>query len=321
MAKLIVSRICLALMVWAFTFVTASSQHPTPPEIGAIEDAISRRDIPHADFLIARYLGASFEKGETLKSHNRLLPYFKRHPGWAPTHFISGKYSNEFIDFFSRGSWSIWGDASRSNNPRHSKILLEEGTYGNKAVVIWGTPSYRNLYVLTDPIPRLLTVIGSEDTRIVFEQKNKGGSWDYCKRNAMNREGTIQYIWEPEFIDLDNDGRRELLIRYNVMMADGYRQILDIYDISSFCQPELLRTFIGIHGIATHHHNSIVVSNETSLDGKSILSQDRQKFRSFRLEKGKFIKISETLEDNFLWKSDWMKRVKAVAEKMKRKDL
>ncbi|SVE22201.1 uncharacterized protein METZ01_LOCUS475055, partial [marine metagenome] len=31
MAKLIVSRIFLAIMVWAFTFASASSQHPTPP--------------------------------------------------------------------------------------------------------------------------------------------------------------------------------------------------------------------------------------------------------------------------------------------------
>jgi len=311
----------LSLLIMAFSGGTSSSQPQLPNDIKAIGDAIDQGEINLTDFLIARVLGASFKNDKTFETHRRLVPSLRRHPGWAPTHFISGRYSDEFIDFFSRGSWSMWGGPSRSHDRRHKKIVLKEAKHGDTAVVIWGTPTYRNWYVIAPRKITVLTVIGSHDTWIIFGKRNTSGKWDDCKRNDMNREGSIQYVWKPQFIDLDNDGERELLVRYNVMMADGYRQILDIYDISSFCQPELLRTFIGIHGIATQHRNSIVVSDETSLDGKAILSQDRQKFRSFRLEKGAFIKISETLEDNFLWEGDWMKRVKAVAEKMRRKDL
>ena len=130
----------------------------------------------------------------------------------------------------------------------------------------------------------------------------------------MNREGSIQYIWKPEFVDLDHNGRKELLVRYNVMMADGYRQILDIYDLADFCNPELTRTFAGVHGIATHVGNTIVVSRETSLDGKPVLTLDKQRFQFFRLDEGRFLKVDEFVENNFLWDSEWRTKVLAMSK-------
>ena len=104
------------------------------------------------------------------------------------------------------------------------------------------------------------------------------------------------------------------IVRYNLMMADGYRQVLDVYDISEFCNPKTIRTFEGTHGLATHVGAVIVVANETSLNGKAILHQDKQRVTSFRMKNGDFVKVREFVEDNFLWNSDFMEKIDATAK-------
>ena len=37
--------------------------------------------------------------------------------------------------------------------------------------------------------------------------------------------GPIQYFYEPIFKDITNNGSKELLLRYNVTVADGYIQV------------------------------------------------------------------------------------------------
>ena len=61
--------------------------------------------------------------------------------------------------------------------------------------------------------------------------------------------------YEPKFFDLDGDGLPELLIKYNMAVADGYIQNLRVYKSSNgkdFCERKLIKEFSARNGFILH---------------------------------------------------------------------
>ena len=60
---------------------------------------------------------------------------------------------------------------------------------------------------------------------------NKGKMESFCVDFTMR--GPIQYFYNPKFIDSNNDGSKELHLRYNVTLGDSYLQVLEVYKTQS----------------------------------------------------------------------------------------
>ena len=70
--------------------------------------------------------------------------------------------------------------------------------------------------------------IGMHDAKIQIGMLDKKGKIrNFCKDFII--KGPIQYFYMPKFIDTDKDGTKELLLRYNVTLGDGYLQTLDVF--------------------------------------------------------------------------------------------
>ena len=47
--------------------------------------------------------------------------------------------------------------------------------------------------------------------------------------NKFTIKGPIQYFYNPKFIDTNKDGKKELILRYNITLGDSYLQQLEVF--------------------------------------------------------------------------------------------
>jgi|GEM_PF-6102342 len=73
------------------------------------EKAIQENKIQESDFWLARYKGLTAFNKETKRNYTDLYPLFKERKDLVPTAFLSGKYSDDFINFFIMGPCELWG--------------------------------------------------------------------------------------------------------------------------------------------------------------------------------------------------------------------
>jgi len=70
--------------------------------------AIAGKERRKADFWLARYLGVTTSSAGTARGYADLIPLFDQREDLVPTAFISGHYSDRFLDFFVRGTYELW---------------------------------------------------------------------------------------------------------------------------------------------------------------------------------------------------------------------
>ena len=73
--------------------------------------------------------------------------------------------------------------------------------------------------------------------------------------DSFKIDGMLTKVYEPKFFDLNGDGLPELLLRYNLAVADGYIQKLRVYKSSNgkdFCERKLIKEFSARNGFILH---------------------------------------------------------------------
>lgn len=218
-------------------------------------EAIEKDNEQDADFYLARYIGASFLDKESEKNITDLYPLFNSYKVSKPTAFISGKYSEDFISWFTLSSHAQWGrdDDDDLDPETHSFGIVTSESNDYIATVI-GSPYLEGWSIIKDKDSRLavLTLIDySQNPYIVVIKHKKGVPEKMFKEMYLGlAEKHIQSVWPPEFYDLDGDGKDELWVRYNKAWADGFSQELAIYKIKD-SELELFKKFEGLaEGIA-----------------------------------------------------------------------
>ena len=72
-----------------------------------------------------------------------------------------------------------------------------------------------------------------------------------CDTFVIN--GPIQYFYEPIFKDINSNGTKELLLKYNITVADGYVQVLEIFVPrikNNYCHISHKKSYYGRNGFA-----------------------------------------------------------------------
>ena len=111
-----------------------------------------------------------------------------------------------------------------------------------------------------------------------------------------------------KFFDLDDDGLPELLLRYNLAVADGYIQTLRVYTSSNktdLCKRKLIKEFSARNGFILQSGQHFKIgTQERGNATESWLGASTHKVKEIDFD-GKMEKVTriETVK-NVLWGSD-----------------
>lgn len=275
--------------------------------------AIEKNNEQEADFYLARYAGASLLDENSKKTMSDLYPLLKSYKVSAPTAFISGRYSKDFIDWFIDGSHSQWGRTEDEDiNIKNRSFTVAAGSNKDYFAAIVGSPYLEGWSIIKgdDIKTAILTLIDyRQKPYIAVAKRNNSASKSRAEKTYLELdEHHIQYVWPIEFHDLDGDGKDELWVRYNKAWADGFSQELSIYRIKDG-KLELIKKFEGeAEGIARRlEGNKIEVGNGFSDKSVGHMGYDQHHLETWEYKNGKFTKISERDVPHVLWSKEWEK--------------
>ena len=278
------------LMALAGNSAIAESSNPSD-FLSKAKNSYINKDYYKGDFYIARHLGKpDSDMNNALKIIDFKSP--------KPTSFISGFYSEQFFRFFFSSAAYQWG----SNKARDGYIITKANHYKNYFIFVWGKPYIETWSIIGNKKTGMTAhTIGMRHAKIqIGTLHQKGNIKSFCKDFIIN--GPIQYFYAPKFIDTDKDGKKELLLRYNVTLGDGYLQTLDVFSTmtenNSYCHLAHKKSYYGRNGFAYFKDGFYYVSKQTADKGEAVLNSSLQTKEMFS-PNGKLIK-TETLP-NFLY--------------------
>lgn len=229
-----------------------------------------------SDYLIAKYLGS-----ENANITDAINTIYDRKTKQTPTSFIDGEYSNEFLQFFFTRTLHQWGS---NKNDDDDNILVKINGSQNQYVSVWGKPYIETWYILARGKEKEIAyTVGMHSAKVRIGKIHKSDRLHQpCDTFDIN--GPIQYFYEPIFKDINNNGKKELLLRYNVTVADGYIQVLDIFVPrvkNNYCHLSHNKSYHGRNGFAIFENGKVIVSQQTRKEGESVLGATLQTEKNY----------------------------------------
>jgi len=274
------------------------------------EQAIEEGNMEEADFWLARYMGLTTFNEDTERNYFDLLPLFEKREDLKPTSFISGKYSDDFLDFFTLGMHDFWSIPDEGIREEDLEFAVRADSDGDYFVQIIISPRLECWSILKENIKlAVIPLISLMKPAFIVSGKLKDGKpITHFPRVEINSDKHfLHYIWPVGFHDLDNDNIPEVWIRYNRTWASGFSQVLDIYKIEKNEKLVLLKRFEGLaEGIARRLGDGrIEVAKGFGDTGH--MGYDQHHFEIWEYKEGEFIKISERNVPHILWTDEWEK--------------
>ena len=222
-----------------------------------------------SDYLIARYLGDEYaNQRKVVDTIDKRIP--------KPTAYLNGSYSNKFLKFFFGTSLNQWRSKliDKQNN-----ILVKINSIEDQYVSVWGKPFVEAWYILHKHKKKQVAyTVGMHKAKIRIGPLSKEGKpLKPCDTFTINEP--IQYFYDPMFLDTNDNGKNELLLRYNITLASGYIQVLDIFVPrikDNYCHLSHQKSFYGRNGFAYYDNGTVFVSEETFHLGETSLKSSIQ---------------------------------------------
>lgn len=275
--------------------------------------AIAEHNIEKSDYYLARYMGLAFADEDSKHGYNDLIPLFQQRKDLAgPTAFISGQYTDEFLDFYFRGPTLLWGIPGEGVNEKTFEFEVNANSDGKYFASLVISPRLETWSVIKKDIMISVAPLGSSVKQPyivsgILKDNKPSKRFPIVKLNTDDH--FLHYVWPIEFHDLDSDGIPEVWLRYNLAWADGFSQRLDIYKIVNEDKLVLLKRFEGeAEGIARRlANNRVEVGYGFSDKSGGHLYFDQHHFEIFEYKNGGFVKTSERNEPHILRSDSWHK--------------
>lgn len=274
------------------------------------EQAIEEGNMEEADFWLARYMGLTTFNEQTKKNYTDLYPLFQKREDLKPTSFISSEYTDEFLDFFMRGTHGFWGIPEEGVTEEDYEFAIRADSDGKYFVQLVISPFLESWYILKKPNSVAIIPLGSASKPpfiVSGRLENNEPVKHYPFVNLDTQGHFLHYVWPIQFHDLDGDGIPELWIRYNVTWGSGFSQMLDIYTIKNDAELVLLKKFEGqAEGIARRLDDSTVEVGEGFGEGGH-MGYDKYRIETWQYQDGEFKKTSENIISHILLSDEWEK--------------
>jgi len=312
----IISLVFSALIFSITGIVYSEENHPDSyyeTILNNAKHAIEEGDEEKADFYLARYIGLTLLDKNTKRNLADLNSLFARYKVAKPTSFISGKYNKDFLDWFIFASHAQWGIDDEGVDEQTYSFEITSNSDGKYFASIIAYPWLEGWLVIKDNPSIAVLVLGDFKRKpyiISGILENGTVIKRFPKTIFETDQHPIQYVWPPEFHDLDGDGTPEIWIRYNATWADGFAQLLNIYKIDDDNGLTLFKKFTGnAEGIARRLDGNMVevARGFTDKGGVGHLGYDKHHFEIWRYEDGNFKKISERDIPHILRSNEWKK--------------
>jgi hypothetical protein len=210
-------------------------------------------------------------------------------------------YSNDFLSFFFANPFYEWGSGINNDD---NLVMLTKEVYEEKSKqysVVWSQPQLTTWSIIHSTKKAERThMLGVAKANVVIG-KLINDRPKPC--NRIDLKGPIQYIYPPQFEDIDNDNILELIIKANYLVADGYLQILEIHKSTNkkdLCNTKLYKSFTGRNGYVIYKDQIITKSFQTSKDNEGVLAASLQTVKKIKIVNDKDVEISEKVLPNFL---------------------
>jgi hypothetical protein len=263
--------------------------------------ALATRNKAKADFCMARYLSVK-------KSTEDLKDYLVARK-LSPAGFLPASYSQDFIHWFIEQSWSQWFVEEAQIREQYNTFELYSIGNENYFVSVVASPEIQAWFVTGAPtLETKLVAAASGSQKIMLYAGNKVAgkpSFPFPPVPLAIKKRAVQFIWQPEFYDIDKDGQPEVFVRYN-LIENGFSQVLEIYKLTdtSF---QLYKTFRSENeGFARRLGDTIEIGKaQASKSGLSRRELDEHLIETWKLVKGKFVKIKEKKVPNIFVSGQW----------------
>lgn len=279
--------------------------------------AIAGKDRRKADFWLARYLGVATFSAGTARGYADLIPLFDQQEDLVPTAFISGHYSDHFLDFFIRGTYELWVAPTDRVRAADATFRVGPSSHGRYEAEVIVSPVLESWIIMKpdmkpdDEFSKAVIPLVAVDppARLVVGIHAEGEAVRYLPEIALNADGNfLQYLWPLEWHDVDGDGTPEIWVRYNEAWGDGFSQVLEIYKIEHEAVLVLFKRFEGsAEGIARRLEDGTIEVAEGFTDQALTghMGFDQHHIETFAFRQGEFVKVAERDAPHLLWSDEW----------------
>jgi hypothetical protein len=304
MRQRMISRKCTLAVFTALltllTFQARADEAFYEEMLGKAIAAFESNDEVTAAFYSAKYLGVTMRDENTDHGPDHLISYL----AGRATSFTTLDYDQGFLRFFFYENWRMWGIHPTEMRKKKLSVPLFGTTYGNMIVEIWGYPRIENWLLIGKNNKSAALLTSKSMTAFLVEldsQKKEKMRWEF------QIEANVQYLWYPELYDVDSDGRKELLVRYNHAKGSGFSQILDIYSIKEDGSHSLMKRFNGdAEGIARRVGDQFEVAHSFARhEDLGHLSWDKHRVERWEFKGAEFVKVSEKVIPHILRSEAW----------------
>ena len=272
------------------------------------KEAIKAGDENRADYFLARYMGLTVFDKDARQAPDDLEELFKDYKVSKPISFISGYYDKEFLDWFIFASHTQWVESCGGISEKKYSVEIISSHNDNYFAAFVGYPYLEGWVVIGEnSYQAVLALIDNKRKPfIVWGRMKNDKPVEWFDRCSLDTALPLQHVWEPEFHDIDGDGTPEIWLRYNMALADGFSQELNIYKVKGK-KLELLKNYEGpTEGIARRLSDGSIEVARGFGDGGH-LAYDKHQGEVYKYNKGEFKKISERDIPHILRSSEWKK--------------
>jgi hypothetical protein len=272
------------------------------------QTAIEQKNSKDADFYLARYMGLLVTE-KTDKKFSDLYPLFEQYETLKVDAAINGNFDNDFINWYIFAGHSMWG-ASTTIRTSDGAMEVNNSSNGKVFVGVFGFPYLQKATIVGAGNTKEETIVLAliKKPFLVFGKVEKENPvLNSIKEIPLDMNSPVQYVFKPEFYDIDKDGSEEVFIRYNKTWTTGFSQVLDIYKIENDTLVKWER-FEGLsEGIAKRQGDTILIGEGSSDRAKGHMEQNKTLFCTFEYKNNKWIQSNQSTVEHILCNKKWSK--------------